>query len=72
MGLGVAPEGSPSIADPGVLLQGAAQGGDLLRTALQHAALHGRLEGAVEVLEGLRFVQREDLADMTQRHDTET
>lgn len=59
--------GSPSVADSRVLFERDTQGGHLLSTALQHVVLHVSLEGAVEVLKGIGFVQREDLTeDMTE------
>lgn len=53
--------GSPSVTDSRVLFERGAEGGELLCTALQHVVLHISLERAVEVLEGLSFIQRKDL-----------
>lgn len=50
-----------SVSDGGVLFECGAQGGQLLGKPLQHLVLHVGLEGAVEVLEGIWFVHREDL-----------
>lgn len=52
---------SPSVPDSRILFQRGTHGSDLLGTALQHVALHVGLEGAVEILEGLSFVQGKHL-----------
>lgn len=54
-------EVSPSISYSRILFQSGTQGGDLLSTTLQHIILHISLEGAVEVLKGIHFIQGEDL-----------
>lgn len=58
---------SPSVSDSGVFFERGAESGELFRTSLQHVVLHISLEGAVEVLEGVHFVQRKDLNDTQTR-----
>lgn len=52
---------SPSVSDSWILFKCGTEGGNLLSTALQHVILHISLEGAVEVLKGIHFIQGEDL-----------
>ena len=56
---------SPSVSDARVFLQGIAESGDLLSTALQHVVLNVSLVGAVEVLEGICLVQGKHLDTQT-------
>lgn len=66
---------SRSVSDARILFECGTEGGNLLSTALQHVVLHISLEGAVEVLKGIHFVQGEDLdtEDMTDRqHEVES
>lgn len=60
---------SPSVSDSRILFKSGTEGGELLGTALQHVVLHVSLEGAVEILKGIGFIQREDLdtQHMTER-----
>lgn len=66
---------SPSVSDSRILFESGTEGGELLSTTLQHVVLHVSLEGAVEVLKGIHFIQGEDLADHSKPdrgHDRET
>lgn len=60
---------SPSVSDSRILFECGTEGGYLLSTTLQHVIPHISLEGAVEVLKGIHFIQGEDLVtdDMTER-----
>lgn len=59
--VGVGRGNSPSVTDSRILFERGAEGGELFCTALQHVVLYVSLERAVDVLEGLSFIQRKDL-----------